>query len=87
MFGLRNFSGWTFIAKLGNYSIEFAAGVVEEITFNITAPTPVNAAEITENLLPPKDQIIKATSLAVSSKIVEINVFRLIAGATPNMFI
>ena len=55
MFALRNFYGWSFISKVGNYSIEFAAGVVEEITFNITSPTSRNAVELTS--FPPKDKL------------------------------
>lgn len=90
MFGLRNFTGRAFILKLGNVTFEFAAGVIEEISFNITGSSAANAAEIPENLnlnLLSKDQIITTTSLAVSSKIVQGNAFSLIAGATPNLFI
>ena len=90
MFGLRNFTGWTFVGKIGKLSIEFTAGVIEEVTFNITASSAANAAEIPKNLnlnLPSKDQIITATFVAVSSKTVKNNLVDLITGATLNRFI
>lgn len=89
MFGFRNFTGISFVGKVGKFSIEFAAGVIEEVSFNITASGVANAAEIPETLninLLTKEQIITTTSAAVSSKIVRSNVFGLIAGATPNLF-
>ncbi len=70
--------------------VEFAAGIVEEITFNVTSSTVANAAEISENLnlnLSPKDQILATAVDAVGSKIIQSNVFGLIAGATPNLFL
>ena len=90
MFGFRNFTGFSFVGKIGKFGVEFAAGAVEEITLNITSSAAANAAEIPDNLnlnLISKDQIITTTSLAVSSKIVKSNIFGLIAGATPNLFI
>jgi hypothetical protein len=90
MFGFKNFTGFSFVGKFGKYSMEFAAGVIEEVTFNITASGVANAAEIPENLnlnLPIKDQIIATASVAVNSKIVQSNVLGLIAGATPNLLI
>lgn len=86
MFGYRNFIGRAFIARIGDVSFEFAAGVLH----NITASRAANVAEIPENFnlnLLSKDQIITTTSVAVSSKIVQSNAFGLIAGATPNLFI
>ena len=70
--------------------VEFAAGIVEEITFNVRSSTVANAAEISENLnlnLSPKDQILATAVDAVGSKIIQSNVFGLIAGATPNLFL
>lgn len=87
MFGFKNFTGISFVGKVGQFGVEFAAEIVEEVTFNVTA---ANAAEIPDNLnlnLISKDQIITTTSIAVSSKILENNIFGLIAGATPNLFI
>jgi hypothetical protein len=89
MFG-RNFTGLAFITRIGNVTLEFAVGLFEEITLNITTSGVANAAEIPENFnfnLLSKDQIITTTSVAVSSKIVQSNVFNLIAGAIPNLFI
>lgn len=90
MFTFKNFTGISFVGKVSNFVIEFTAGMVEEITFNITTLAPANSAEIfTELNLKsiPKNPIIPITSLAISSKILESNIFGLIAGATPNLFI
>ena len=90
MFALRNFTGYAFLSRIGNVTFEFAVGIFEEVTFNITASKLANAAEIPENFnlnLLSKDQVITTASVAVSSKIVQSNVFGLIAGATPNLFI
>lgn len=94
MFGFRNFTGAAFISKIGNFSIEFAFGVLEEVSLNITGSTAANAVDIPENfdlnLLgrdPIKDPMIKTACVAVSSKILTSNLINLIAGATPNLFI
>ena len=87
MFGLRNFTGFAFLAKVGNGTIEFAAGIVEEVTFNITV---ANAAEIPENInvkFISKDQFITSTSAVVGSKIAQTKLFDIIAGASPNLLI
>jgi hypothetical protein len=90
MFGFRNFTGFGFVGKIGKFGVEFTAGVIEKITLNITASAASNATEIPDNLnlnLISKDQFITTTSIAVSSKIVESNIFGLITGAKPNLFI
>jgi hypothetical protein len=90
MFGFRNFTGRAFIAKIGNVTFEFAVGIIEEVTLNITASGVANATEIPENVnlnLLSKDQVVTTTSVAIGSKIMQSNVFGLIAGATPNLFI
>ena len=90
MFGFKNFTGTAFIARIANVTFEFAAGIFEDVTPNITPSRLANAAEIPENFnlnLLSKDQIITTTSVAVSSKIVQSNVFGLTAGVTPNLFI
>lgn len=89
MFGFRNFTGLAFMGKIVNITFEFAAGIVEEVTLNVTAANTANALEIQENFnlnLVTKDQIIISTALAVSSKILQINGFDLIAAPTPNLF-
>ena len=50
MFGFRNFTGYTFVGKVGRVAFEFTAGVVEEVTFNITSSALANVAEIPENI-------------------------------------
>ena len=90
MFGFRNFTGFSLVKNIGKFGLEFTVGVIEEVTFNITASAAPNAGEIPDNLnlnLISKDKFITTTSIAVSSKIVESNIFGLIAGATPNLFI
>lgn len=90
MFGFRNFTGFSFVGRVGRVAFEFTAGVIEEVTFNITSSAVANAAEIPENInfkLISKDQFITSTSLVVGSKIAESKVFDLIASATPNLFI
>lgn len=87
MFGIRN-TGLTFLAKVGNFSLEVACGMVEEITFNITDVAAANASELPENLnlkLISKDQFLTTTSAVVSSKILKINVVDLIYNATFNL--
>lgn len=46
MFAFRNFTGLSFVAKVGLFSVEFAAGVLDEVSFNRTNVAAVNAAEI-----------------------------------------
>ena len=90
MFGFRNFTGVSFVGRVGRIAVEFTAGVVEEVIFNITSSAVANSAEIPENInfkLISKDQFITSTSAVVGSKIPESKVFDLIAGATPNLFI
>ena len=50
MFGFRNFTGFSFVEKIGKVGLEFTAGIVEEVTFNITASAAAHAAEIPENI-------------------------------------
>ena len=86
MFGSRNFTGITFLAKMANGMIEFSAGLVEEVIFNVTPAGPANALEkIPEHLnldLMSKDRLIMTTAVAAGSNIVKTNVFHLIASAT-----
>ena len=88
MFGSRNFTALSFVAKIKNFGIEFTIGIVEEVTFNITGSAVAHAAEVPENInvkFISKDQFITSTSVVVSSKIAQTNLFGLIAGATPNL--
>lgn len=90
MFGFRNFTGFSFVGRVGKGVFEFSAGIVEEVTFNITGSAVANAAEIPENInlkLISKDQFITSTSAVVGSKIAQTKLFDVIAGATPNLFI
>jgi len=90
MFGFRNFTGFSFVAKVGKYGLEFTAGIVEEVTFNLTNSAVSHAAEIPENInvkLISKDQLITSTSAVLSSKMVQTKLFDVIVGATPNLLI
>ena len=44
MFGFRNFTGASFVGKIGKFGLEFSVGLVEEITFNITSSAAAHAA-------------------------------------------
>jgi hypothetical protein len=90
MFGFRHFTGFSFVAKVGTHAIEFTAGIVEEVTFNLTNSAVSHAAEIPQNInvnLISKDQLITSTSAVLSSKIVQTKLFDVIVGATPNLLI
>jgi hypothetical protein len=90
MFGFRNFTGFSFVGKIGEVGLEFTAGIIEEVTFNSTSSAAAHAAEIPENInvkFISKDQFITSTSPVVSSKIAQTKLFDLIAGATPNLII
>ena len=90
MFGLRNFTGFSFVGKVGRIGLEFTVGIFEEVTLNITGSAAAHAAEIPENInveFISKDQFITSTSAVVSSKIVQTNIFDLISGATTNLII
>ena len=90
MFGFRNFIGFSFVGNFGQFSLEFAARIVEEVTLNITNSAVANAADIPENInvkLIPKDQFIASTSAVVGSKIAQTTFFDVIVGVTPNLFI
>ena len=90
MFGLRNFTGFAFMAKVRNGTIEFAAGIIEEVTFNITGSAAAHAAEIPTDInveFISKDKFITTTSAIVSSKIVQTKLIDVIVGATPNLLI
>ncbi|MCP5016265.1 MAG: hypothetical protein GY938_13480 [Ketobacter sp.] len=50
MFGFRNFTGFSFVGKIGKVGLEFTDGIVEEVTFNITGLAAVHAAQIPENI-------------------------------------
>ena len=88
MFGVRNFTGFAFVGKIGNASIEFTAGIVEEVAFNITGSDAAHATQIPQNInvkFISKDKFITGTSALVSSKSVQTKLFDVIAGATPNL--
>ena len=90
MFGFRNFTGFAFVGRIGKVGIEFTAGIIEEVTFNITGSAVAHAAEVPENInvkFISKDQFITSTSAVVSSKIVQTKLCDLIACATPNLII
>ena len=90
MFAFRNFTGFSFVGKVGKFSLEFTTGIVEEITFNITGAAAANAAEIPQNInvnFISKDQIMTGTSVVVSSKIAQTKLIDVIAGATTNLLI
>ena len=92
MFGItnKNFTGFSFIAKIGKTSFEFAAGIVEEVTLNVTGAAAANVIEIPPNMnvkLISKDQFITGTSAVVSSKIIQTKLLDVIVGATPNLLI
>ncbi|MEX1383466.1 hypothetical protein [Lutibacter sp.] len=90
MFGLRNFTGFSFVGKIGKVGFEFTAGIIDEVTFNITGSAAAHATEIPENInvkFISKDQFITSTSAVVTSKIAQTKLFDLIAGATPNLII
>ena len=90
MFGFRNFTGFSFVGKVGKVGLEFTAGIVEEVTMNITGSAAAHAAEIPPNInvkFISKDQFITSTSAVVSSKIVQTKLLDVIVGATPNLLI
>ena len=90
MFGFQNFTGLSFVKKVGKFSLEFSAGIIEEITFNVTGSAAAHAAEIPQNMnvkFMSKDQFIASTSAVVGSKIAQTTFFDVIVGVTPNLFI
>ena len=90
MFGFRNFTRYSFVGRVGKVVVEFSAGIVEEVTFNITSSAAANAAEIPENInvkFISKDQFITSTSAVVGSKIAQTKLFDIVAGATPNLLL
>ena len=50
MFGSRNFTGFSFVRKVGKVPVEFLARIVDELAFNITSVAVANVTEITENI-------------------------------------
>ena len=90
MFGFQNFTGLSFVKKVGKFSLEFSAGIIEEITFNVTGSAAAHAAEIPQNMnvkFMSKDQFIASTSAVVSSKIAQTKLIDIIAGATTNLLV
>ena len=90
MFGLRNFTGFSFVAKVSKAGLEFTAGIIEEVTFNITRSAAAHAAEIPTDInvgFISKDKLVTTTSAVVSSKILGTKVIDLLVGATPNLLI
>ena len=90
MFGFRNFTGISFVGKLGKFGLEFTAGILEEVTFNITGSAAAHAAEIPKNIdvkFISKDQFITTTSTVIGLKTVQTKLLDVIVGATPNLLI
>lgn len=90
MFGFRNFTEISFVAKISKSGLKFTARMVDEISFNITGAAAANAAQILEDInvkFISKDQFITGTSTVVGSKIAPTKIVELIAGATPNLII
>lgn len=92
MFAFRNFTGVSFVGKIGKFGIEFTAGIIEEVvTLNITGSAAVHAVEIPENIinakLISKDPFITSTSMLITSNTVQTKLFDVIASATPNLFL
>ena len=93
MFGFRNFTGVSFVGKVGKFGLEFSAGILEEVTLNMTSSAAAHAAEIPIDIKDinvefiSKDKFITTTSAVVSSKIVQTKLIDVIVGATPNLLI
>ena len=90
MFGFRNFTGFSFVGKVGTLGLEFTAGMVEEVTFNLTSAAGAHAAEIPTDInveFISKDKLVTTTSAVVSSTIVQTKLIDVIVGATPNLLI
>lgn len=90
MFGFRNFTGFSFVGKVWKIFVEFSAGIVEEITFNVTSAAAANAAEIPENInvkFISKDQFITNTAAVVGYKIARTSIFNIMVRGTPNLLI
>ena len=89
MFGFRNFTGIAFVGKIGKFGLEFSAGLVEEVSFNVTSVAVANGAEIPSTIeLISKDQFVKGTTAAIAgSKLAQATLFEVIAGATTNLLI
>ena len=89
MFGLTN-KTFTFLGRIGTFTFEFTAGVLEEVTLNVTGSAAANAAELPQNIdvnFISKDQLITTTSAVVSSKIAQTKLIDVVAGATTNLLI
>lgn len=90
MFGLRNFTGFTFVGKVGKFGLEFTAGMLEEVTFNVTGSAAAHAAEIPTDMnvkFISKNQFITSTFTLVGSKTVQTKLLDVIVSATPNLLI
>ena len=93
MFGISNITKksktfFTFVCKIMNYSVKFAAGVIEEVTLNLTMSQASEAIEIPENLyitLLSKHLIVTSECLIVMSKSVTNKLFNAGIGATPKL--
>ena len=76
--------------KLGKVGLEFTAGIVKEVTFNITGSAAADATEIPENInikFISKDQFLTSTSAVVTSKVVQAKLLDIIVSAAPNLII
>lgn len=87
MFGInyRNFTRFAFFGKIGKFTFEFSAGVVEEVTHNITASV-ANAAEIPQNVeFISTNELATGASTLVASKMLKTHLVNVITAATPNL--
>lgn len=84
MFGIKKNVTWTFFTKVGNWSQDFVFGMVEEVSLNATSVPAANAMELPEKVT---NEIVRTTSLTLTSKVLNLDVFSLILGATPNLII
>ena len=88
IFGSRNFTGVAFFGRIRKFSLEFSAGIVEELALNVTGSTAAHAAEVPQSInikLISKDQFIASTSAVVGSKIAQTKLVDIIVGATSNL--
>ena len=89
MFGFRNFTQFG-VLSVGKFVVSFSAGFVEEITLNITSANAVDLMEV--NIRPDilgSGPVVTANTIVTVASITKLKgiVFKLVADASPNMFV
>lgn len=93
-FGMKNFTGLAFVGRIGNFTVDFAAELFEEVSYIITDVGAVNLINVTEEIgddvttpfeLSTANKVVATVTSLLASESVRNSLIRTITAATLNL--